>query len=376
VSGYAKRMMEEAEQWLPHNPDPDAVLVHPPPRRLSVATLLKDVVTVDDLRGAVDARAKKMIDKNPAVAASPEMVAARQALEEYIDGERDFERKRGGWVNGLMVPFQGRLDDEHVEVIGHWLVRWAHDGRNVFDLSADFVAAMLLTDPAGLDLASIRLPFRGVLVLIPDRFVTDAKGAHFTKIHVCETFESAKSIVDGEMVLVEKPAGRLLSIRATATGGEWLLATVDADALARDGVMALTGLDTYNLDEDGDKQALDSLRRIVLGMLVYLCAVERSMVRRDTNGKRVAKAGPSLTHWDVARTVRIDPRLLQAARAGSREVALRLKHRHIVRGHYRNQPIGEGRKERKTIWIAPFWKGPEDGAAIVHTYKPAPPESP
>lgn len=31
----------------------------------------------------------------------------------------------------------------------------------------------------------------------------------------------------------------------------------------------------------------------------------------------------------------------------------------LVRGHFRNQPVGEGRSERKIIWIRPFFKGKE-----------------
>lgn len=35
-------------------------------------------------------------------------------------------------------------------------------------------------------------------------------------------------------------------------------------------------------------------------------------------------------------------------------------HRWIVRGHWRQQPHGEGRKHRRPVWIAPHIKGPED----------------
>lgn len=37
----------------------------------------------------------------------------------------------------------------------------------------------------------------------------------------------------------------------------------------------------------------------------------------------------------------------------------------MVRGHFRQQPIGEGRKERKTIWIRPFIKGRERESDIL-----------
>lgn len=34
--------------------------------------------------------------------------------------------------------------------------------------------------------------------------------------------------------------------------------------------------------------------------------------------------------------------------------------RWAVRGHWRQQAVGEGRRQRRPLWIAPFWKGPED----------------
>ncbi len=40
-------------------------------------------------------------------------------------------------------------------------------------------------------------------------------------------------------------------------------------------------------------------------------------------------------------------------------------YRYIVRGHWRNQAYGEGRKQRRLKWIKPFYKGPEM-SDIVH----------
>lgn len=44
------------------------------------------------------------------------------------------------------------------------------------------------------------------------------------------------------------------------------------------------------------------------------------------------------------------------------------QHRWIVRGHWRWQACGEGRSERRRIWINPFVKGP-DGAPFVQSEK-------
>lgn len=39
----------------------------------------------------------------------------------------------------------------------------------------------------------------------------------------------------------------------------------------------------------------------------------------------------------------------------------------LVRGHYRRQVCGVGRLQRKTIWISPFWRGPEEAVILVRT---------
>ncbi|NDL58614.1 hypothetical protein [Phytoactinopolyspora mesophila] len=44
------------------------------------------------------------------------------------------------------------------------------------------------------------------------------------------------------------------------------------------------------------------------------------------------------------------------------------KHRWVVRGHWRNQPYGPGRKQHRRQWIASYVKGP-DGAEVLRTEK-------
>lgn len=41
----------------------------------------------------------------------------------------------------------------------------------------------------------------------------------------------------------------------------------------------------------------------------------------------------------------------------------------IVRGHWRQQAHGPARALRKTLWIQPFWKGPEESRVLLRTYK-------
>ncbi len=41
----------------------------------------------------------------------------------------------------------------------------------------------------------------------------------------------------------------------------------------------------------------------------------------------------------------------------------------VVRGHYKQQAFGVGRSGRKVIWVAPYWRGPEDAPILARPYK-------
>jgi hypothetical protein len=41
----------------------------------------------------------------------------------------------------------------------------------------------------------------------------------------------------------------------------------------------------------------------------------------------------------------------------------------LVRGHHRQQAHGHGRLQRKTIWIEPHWKGPEDARVLLRPHQ-------
>jgi hypothetical protein len=354
VSGYAKRMMEAAAPWMGVNPEPFAGRICLP-RKFGERRFTPEQDA--ELRASVARFAKFGPEKQTKAAT-------------LIDGLIDSSHRLADWadeyekaINEASVPCgasASTLESEELlaYAMGSWFLTWGHDGYNVFDLSPDFVAAMLLTDPKALDLDEFKLPFRGLLVFLPDGFARDAGGGSFTKVHVCEVRNEAGNVID-----------------ITASNGRRIISTsAHADAVTLRGLSAFGHEEEWGVSDEHDRGALRTLQHVIIGLAAYTASVAGAAVRREGGRSPRGPAKSAPVYWDVARTVRIDPHLVRAARAGSREVALRIKHRHIVRGHYRNQPIGEGRKERKTIWIAPFWKGPADGAAIVHTYKPSAPE--
>ncbi len=436
MTSYSKRMMQVAAEWRAANPDPKETFLRMPGfGKARPGDMRADGRDVDIARYEAEMR------RDPTLAAK---IGHHVADLRRLTAER---RETQDSVYKAEVAFIEEYNkaprpkhDKHVHydhVMGRWALSWARHGYNVFDLSPDFAAAMLLTDPRELDIASVRMPFDGVLILLPDGFARGVEGRHYTKVHVWEVsgqdihvlgaadkvnealadlpIEDARRILrDLEADSLPKPkptalvgAGMRMGLglpnlaTAIAAGG---LQTFEARSMvdagppgipsdlapspsfciyATDGVNAIsTTVDRNGLtwdaleaipdaiDDDADKQVRRTLAQIVFGAFAYIGAVEHGMEPRAEPGRRRRDRGEAeLKHWDVGRTIKIGPTLVRAARAGSREVALRLKHRHIVRGHYRDQAHGTARALRKKIWIMPFWKGPEDGAALVHTYK-------
>ncbi|HET9063717.1 MAG TPA: hypothetical protein VFO62_10550 [Candidatus Binatia bacterium] len=375
MSGYAKRMMESAAPWMDANPEPFSGRITVPRVRLPRLTVPLEIEQAALARERTSSPIRALAaDKDKAwstimstVKSDEDMDRLERALVRNIERSRSLITEHDQVADGLerdylkLEEILNRtrakpmpLEDLFGLVLGGWFLSWGHDGYNVFDLSPDFVAAMLLTDPSTLiGEREFRLPFRGLLVFLPDGFARDGGGS-FTKLHV--------STLRGDDEI-----GGILEI--VAVSGTRAVST--AAALEDISVDGLAAFEDGRDCGDADRTAMETVRRIVLGTVGYLAMMPDARTERDTQRRRDNQTKAAPKFWDVGRDVRLDPNLVRAARAGSREVALRVARRHIVRGHYRNQPIGAGRKERKTIWIAPFWKGPSDGAAIIHTYKPS-----
>ena len=365
MSGYAKRMMEVASAWLRENPVPGATLRVPLRSLDKIRDQSKDIARVD--AALVEARRMGRADVVQELEDIREKFGKLQndpALLKHVDDLSTM-------VNTPYRLSLNKLDrpngDDPLEyaIEAPWLLAWARSGYNVFDLSPDFVAAMLLTDPSEIDLPSLKLPFGGMLFMIPDQFAKGAEGTSYTKIHVVETedsraFEGAPPSEDG----AKRPA-----IVVYATDGLRILSTIAPRAELS--WAALEELpDEVTLDVD--KEARKTIQRVVFGALAYATAVDRAITERFPAPKKKREKQSAIAHWTIGREIEIGPELVRIARSGAREIAFQIKSRFMVRGHYRNQAHGPNRSLRTAKWIAPFWKGPEEGARLVHTYKPTP----
>lgn len=99
------------------------------------------------------------------------------------------------------------------------------------------------------------------------------------------------------------------------------------------------------------------LTDIVVGLVSYVTkhrpTVKVNKFRKNNPSNPMA---PGRTTYRVSK-IDIDDRIVEHAEECA-AVGRQLNHTFIVRGHYRWQPCGSGREDRRVTWIDPYWKGP------------------
>ncbi len=113
--------------------------------------------------------------------------------------------------------------------------------------------------------------------------------------------------------------------------------------------------------------------RIVRNFASWMSAFPTRAADRKNASVRTGEVGASIAHGPVVylkTEVQLSAEMRLAAKRlldskASFEVQ-KLALRHIVRGHWKRQANKEG---HKTIWIAPYWRGPDGPAAWGRVYR-------
>ncbi len=93
---------------------------------------------------------------------------------------------------------------------------------------------------------------------------------------------------------------------------------------------------------------------------------------RGSSSKNKRSGAPDLAQarFMLSADVKVDLRPeLKAALSGGRGGGGAPTVQFLVRGHWRQQAHGPGRALRKSIWIQPFWKGPEEARVLLRAHK-------
>jgi hypothetical protein len=236
------------------------------------------------------------------------------------------------------------------------IMEWRASGFNAFEPSEDLCAALLLTETKSIDLTKVKLPYPGFTLSIPDKLIIDDSD----KLSFTQLVVGRASNTDGDSIIQIHALGGSLT-RADL----WVWFSLDN--------LLLKGLDENKDREFFKDEAGVKLKRLVISLLAYMNSVEGSIEKLaivpSKKTFRYKEPEPKIVRWALGRTIKIDPQLIRAAKAGHNEPLFKLKYRFVVRGHFRNQACGPALSERKQKWIGPHWKGPTEGTELIHTYK-------
>lgn len=142
---------------------------------------------------------------------------------------------------------------------------------------------------------------------------------------------------------------------------------------------------SYTLDRD-DRQHL----RLVLNALLYVSTPAADLIKRESqfeeevrklkkNAKiknkprqlqrkaELLRRSSMIKHTDAGKKFKLSF-LSMDGNTGNHGTA-KIRHKFLVRGHWRNQPFGPNREGRKLIWIKPFYKGEGLPEALGRTYE-------
>lgn len=237
-----------------------------------------------------------------------------------------------GWWE-LLKDTQYSLELQHrlVNQTGDFLGSWVLGGFPRLEISHKYAAALCCTDcPSTLD---IRAPWKAWSLVVPPGLTGD-----------------------------HTPA------RLWAVGSTWI------------GVLWPNGLfvavpprpSEYGREDDFSAWHLMMLN-LIRGCCLSLAEPDQHRKHGGrSHGKNNKRSGPpdlSQARFMLAPAVTVDLRqhvldALSGKHGGGAPTV-----QFLVRGHFRQQAHGAGRALRKTIWIEPFWKGPEAGNILLRTHK-------
>lgn len=282
-----------------------------------------------------------------------------------------------GAIRGLAEVAKASLLDGYLfstvngQVFMFGCARWMHYGCPVVQYTGHRYAAALMA--TGTATGDIRPPWKTFLIELPNGLLqTAGPSGQLDDIAyvLVSQYPSRRTPQDTEFF----QAWTYTAYTRSGVALHQFRRTVDELRDNDEQELSGTFAGSFMLDlSDEDSRTIALLNRLVLNTCTAMSDPEavkplgvpqkkphKSSSQRDTKE-------PDFRLFRVGREVKMDCRdALRAFVRGDRRGPLTVQF--IVRGHWRHQPCGPQRAERRTIWIEPYWKGPEDAAIISRAH--------
>lgn len=224
---------------------------------------------------------------------------------------------------------------------------WRKSSYARLEVSHKLAASLCLTDvPADID---VRAPWPAWSLVVPDGLLDVAR----------------VWLLGLQPIVALKRDGTALLLGNARIAEEEFLEVVDQ----HDDFQERHEDDFYPRLERLDEATLSMLDSLVKGCCLALRSPEAFEKKRSSGSKRRQRSSPNFdqARYLLSAPVKIDLRehvraLLKKGHGVGPKVQF------LVRGHWRNQACGPKQLLRKTIWIEPFWKGPEGSRILLRSH--------
>lgn len=231
---------------------------------------------------------------------------------------------------------------------------WAQHGYNILAPSADLLAALMCTDVSKVFVGQ-RLPYRSVLVdltpLAPEWAVIH-DGKELLRCHY------------GTITEIHQENGPLAWV-VGLLGGGWVFTVAEEECF----FMHVDNSRSLLEIVDAEQRGLAIMCRLAASLVCWWNSPVNDAHKQIKFGHQKREARLRPTRWLLGKSVKIHSKIIAQSRQNDAGLRQLLETQHVVRGHFKQQAHGQGRLERKTIWVEPYWRGPDSEEAWVHVYQ-------
>lgn len=297
---------------------------------------------------------------------------SRELLSRDIEAMHDVD-----WLTPTIISrlkHEGSAQDEGYDTRAVWqavaAATWLRNGGTRFCPSESVAASLILTRQQP---GPIHLPYATQLIHLPAGFMPSPVIGEY----------------EGMILVARLTPTKIYAINCTSRGGSYATrvlifdevvdeSDVKPDSAATRGPSPWGSLGDVRApipssSQEASDNAAAMTIRIVRNFASWTSAfpVRPSPDRRGTIASGEVGGSVAIGPMVYLKTeVQMAPEMRAAAKALVRmdaDYAVRkMAMRHIVRGHWKRQVIRDG---RKTIWVAPYWRGPDGPAAWGRVYK-------
>jgi hypothetical protein len=262
------------------------------------------------------------------------------------------------------------------------LYHWAEGGFPVVEMGHKFAASLLVSHIPEDVLDVVKIPWPGMMIQVPQGLITTWDPSTEKYIPITRIFtalahqrsahsQSNKIAADfgGNWQFIGFSAGSISLWRFGMTPKGLVLSSNDLAAHDTEGSVKLGMHHT-----DVDSRMAGLIGRLIIATCIAMTMKEMVNERvqhrpKSKKNKLRSEGGPTARFYVVGKPINLDFReRVQQYAMGTRATSKELSVQHMVGGHFKQQPFGEGRMESKTIWVEPYWRGPEDAAIPIRAH--------